>query len=95
MADHYVALNDGVEGFKYSEFITGTASTAGTNQVELGVQDGTNLNQEGRLQHSEGVPALLRKRSAGQCRWFPSQGLELHGSLKFAQPTGTNRRRSK
>ncbi len=35
MADHYVALNDGVEGFKYSDFITGTASTAGTNQVEL------------------------------------------------------------
>lgn len=43
MADHYVALNDGVEGFKYSDFITGTATTAGTNQVELRVQDGTNL----------------------------------------------------
>ena len=46
MADHYVALNDGVEGFKYSEFITGTASTAGTNQVELRVQDGTNLTKK-------------------------------------------------
>jgi hypothetical protein len=46
MSDHYVALNDGVEGFKYSDFITGTASTAGTNQVELRVQDGTNLSKK-------------------------------------------------
>jgi hypothetical protein len=46
VADHYVALNDGVEGFKYSDFITGTASTAGTNQVELRVQDGTNLTKK-------------------------------------------------
>jgi len=46
MADHYVALNDGVEGFKYSDFITGTASTAGTNQVELRVQDGTTLTKK-------------------------------------------------
>lgn len=46
MADHYVALNDGVEGFKYSDFITGTASTAGTNQVELRVQDGTVLTKK-------------------------------------------------
>ncbi len=46
MADHYVALNDGVEGMKYSDFITGTASTAGTNQVELRVQDGTNLTKK-------------------------------------------------
>lgn len=46
MADHYVALNDGVEGFKYSDFITGTSSTSGTNQVELRVQDGTNLTKK-------------------------------------------------
>jgi hypothetical protein len=46
MADHYVALNDGIEGFKYSDFITGTSSTAGTNQVELRVQDGTNLTKK-------------------------------------------------
>jgi hypothetical protein len=46
MSDHYVALNDGVEGFLYSDFITGTASTAGTNQVELRVQDGTNLSKK-------------------------------------------------
>jgi hypothetical protein len=46
MSDHFVALNDGVEGFKYSDFITGTASTVGVNQVELRVQDGTNLTRK-------------------------------------------------
>ena len=46
MADHYVALNDGVEGFKYSDFLTGTATTAGTNQVELRIQDGTQLSKK-------------------------------------------------
>jgi hypothetical protein len=46
MSDHYVALNDGVEGFKYSDFITGTANTVGVNQVELRVQDGTNLTRK-------------------------------------------------
>jgi hypothetical protein len=46
MSDHYLALNDGVEGFKYSDFIIGTVSTAGTNQVELRVQDGTNLTKK-------------------------------------------------
>ncbi len=46
MADHYVALNDGIEGFKYSDFITGTANTVGVNQVELRVQDGTNLTKK-------------------------------------------------
>jgi hypothetical protein len=46
MSDHYIALNDGVEGFKYSDFITGTANTVGVNQVELRVQDGTNLTKK-------------------------------------------------
>jgi hypothetical protein len=46
MADHYVALNDGVEGFKYSDFLTGTASTVGVNQVELRIQDGTQLSKK-------------------------------------------------
>jgi hypothetical protein len=46
LADHYVALNDGVEGSKYSDFITGVANTVGVNQVELRVQDGTNLSKK-------------------------------------------------
>lgn len=46
MADHYVALDDGVEGFKYSDFTTGTSNTVGVHQVELRVQDGTNLTKK-------------------------------------------------
>jgi hypothetical protein len=46
VADHYVAINQGVEGSKYSDFITGTASTAGTNQMEFRVQDGANLSKK-------------------------------------------------
>ena len=46
MADHYVALNQGIAGEKYSDFITGTASTAGTNLIELRVQDGTTLTKK-------------------------------------------------
>jgi hypothetical protein len=46
MADHYLAVNQGIEGFKYSDFITGTATTAGTNQIELRVQDGANLSKK-------------------------------------------------
>lgn len=46
MADHYVALNQGVTGTRYSDFITGTATTAGTNQIELRVQDGTTISRK-------------------------------------------------
>jgi len=46
MADHYVALNQGITGEKYSDFVTGTSSTAGTNQIELRVQDAANLTKQ-------------------------------------------------
>jgi hypothetical protein len=47
MADHYVALaGQGVTGQRYSDFLTGTASTAGTNQIELRVQDGAGLSKK-------------------------------------------------
>lgn len=47
MADHYLALaGRGVTGMKYSDFITGTASTAGTNQIELRVQDGAGFTKQ-------------------------------------------------
>jgi hypothetical protein len=46
VADHYVALNQGVTGTKYSDFITGTATTAGTNQIELRIQDGTTITRK-------------------------------------------------
>jgi hypothetical protein len=46
VADHYVALNRAVEGFKQSDFITGTASTAGTNVMELRIADGASLTKK-------------------------------------------------
>jgi hypothetical protein len=46
MSDHYIALNRGVQGFRQSDFITGTASTAGTNQIELRIADGAGLSKK-------------------------------------------------
>jgi hypothetical protein len=46
MSDHYVAINQGINGEAYVDFITGTASTAGTNQIELRVQDGAGLSKK-------------------------------------------------
>lgn len=39
MADHFVSLARGVEGEKFSDFTTGTASTAG-DLFELRIADG-------------------------------------------------------
>ena len=39
MADHFVAIARGVEGTKYSDFTTGTSSSAGT-LFELRIADG-------------------------------------------------------
>lgn len=44
MADHYVSLNRGVQGFKASDFTTGTSSTS-TDQIELRVLDGASLTK--------------------------------------------------
>lgn len=45
MASHYVSLNRGVQGEKYSDFTTGTSSTA-TDHVELRVLDGAGLTRK-------------------------------------------------
>jgi hypothetical protein len=44
MASHYVSLNRGVEGSKYSDFTTGTSSAA-TDKIELRVLDGASLTR--------------------------------------------------
>jgi hypothetical protein len=46
MADHYIALDDGEEGFLATDFTIGVANTVGVHQVELRVQDGTNLSKK-------------------------------------------------
>lgn len=45
MASHYVSLNRGVTGTKYSDFTTGNASTAG-DAIELRVLDGASLTKK-------------------------------------------------
>lgn len=45
MASHYVSINRGVSGTKYSDFTTGTSSTA-TDKVELRVLDGASLTKK-------------------------------------------------
>jgi hypothetical protein len=46
MADHFVALNRGVEALKYSDYITGTAATTGVNTMELRIADGASLTKK-------------------------------------------------
>ena len=45
MADHFVSLQRGVEGFNYSDFTTGAASTAG-NAIELRVGDAAGMTKK-------------------------------------------------
>ena len=77
MSDHYVALNDGIEGFKYSDFITGTVNTVGVNQFELRIQDGTALNSKRYPHDVKGPRALLRKCATVRSGRLPDIGLEL------------------
>jgi hypothetical protein len=44
MADHFVGLNRGQEGFNYSDFTTGTST--GATDVELRVADAKNLTKK-------------------------------------------------
>jgi hypothetical protein len=45
MADHFVGFSRGIEGFKYSDFTTGTSST-GALTMELRVTDGASLSKK-------------------------------------------------
>lgn len=45
MADHFVSLNRGKAGLTYSDFTTGTASTA-ADQIELRIKDGAGLTRK-------------------------------------------------
>jgi hypothetical protein len=44
MSNHFISLNRGQNGSSYSDFVTGTASTAGAD-VELRVADGASLTK--------------------------------------------------
>jgi hypothetical protein len=57
MADHYVALDQGVNGTNYSDFTTGTASTAGSHL-------------EKRLQAIARLPALGRVENLSMRQFY-------------------------
>jgi hypothetical protein len=44
MASHYVSLNRGIDGFKGTDFTSGTSSTA-ADAIELRVLDGASLTR--------------------------------------------------
>jgi hypothetical protein len=44
MADHFVSLNRGQEGFQYNDFVTGTASSANVG-IELRLGDSANYRR--------------------------------------------------
>jgi hypothetical protein len=45
MANHFVAINRGQNGFLFNDFVTGAASNAGSD-VEIRVADGANLTRK-------------------------------------------------
>lgn len=54
MASHYISLNRGVQGFKYSDFTTGTSSSA-SDAIELRVLDGASLSKKDVLVALEAI----------------------------------------
>lgn len=45
MSNHYVSINRGKDGFKLSDFTTGSSSTSG-DDIELRVADGASLKRK-------------------------------------------------
>jgi hypothetical protein len=67
MASHFVALNRGVEGSKYSDFITGTSATA--NVIELRIDDASTMRAKDVETRPSRLQAFLRKPGAMGAGW--------------------------
>lgn len=74
MADHYVALNQGIQGLKYGDFQTGTATTAGTNQIELRVQDGTTITKKDMIIALEAFRRFFENAQVASAAGFQVSG---------------------
>ena len=79
MADHYIALDDGEEGFLSTDFTIGVANTVGVHQFELRVQDGDKLDQERRAQYAQSADPLLRECAARRAAVASRLADERHG----------------
>lgn len=62
MSDHFVSINRGKDGFKVSDFTTGTSSTAG-NDIELRVADGANLTRKDVVLALEAFERFIEDRT--------------------------------
>jgi hypothetical protein len=71
MADHFIALNRGVQGFKQTDFTTGTASSAGSG-IELRVLDGANWTKNDAL---NALKAFQRFLETGP--WVSAAGIDV------------------
>lgn len=71
MSDHYIALNRGVEGFKQTDFVTGTAS-APTAGIELRILDGAGFTKK------DAVNALAAfERFLETWQWVAASGVDV------------------
>jgi hypothetical protein len=59
MADHFLSINRGVEGSKYSDFTTGAASS-GTTFVELRIGDTAGANIPTKVEIMKALEAFER-----------------------------------
>ncbi len=71
MSNHFLALNRGVEGFKQSDFITGTSSSASSG-IELRIMDGAGFTKK------DAVNALdAFKRFLETAPWVAPTGIDV------------------
>lgn len=68
MANHFVSLNRGEQGFRFSDFTTGSSSTAG-DDIELRVADGASLTREDVVKALKAFARFFSNRSLTN---FPS-----------------------
>ena len=71
MADHFIAIDRGIEGFKQNDFTTGAASSAAT-AIELRVKDGAGLTKKD-------VSLALRafERFLANAQWVAPTGIDV------------------
>jgi len=62
MSNHYIALNRGQGGFKYSDFVVGVASSAASD-IELRMADAAGLKREDVI---FALKAFIRAMEQGQ-----------------------------
>ena len=71
MADHFIALNRGVEGFKLTDFTTGTASSAASG-IELRILDGAGFTKKDAILALKAFQRFLESAP-----WTASAGVDV------------------